>query len=98
MLNAAAQQHDDWSHSEEAGAEPELQADVPRWQRYVIRLCREAWHLETSTTQDVLRKIEALIIARVLTEPAVALVLERAGVSMAEADQIAPSIRVAITA
>lgn len=72
--------------------------DAKPWKRYVAKLCTEAWDLEAAATQEVLSKIEALVTARVLTEPAVALVLHRAGVTLAEADQIAPSIRVAITA
>jgi len=68
------------------------------WKRYVVRLCRDAWQLEDRKTAEVLHRIDALVAAKVLTVPAVALVLEKAGVTMAEADHIAPSIRVAIRA
>lgn len=76
----------------------QLAADAAPWRRYVTRLCTDAWHLKPSATQDVLRKIDALVRARVLTEPAVVLVLEGAGVTAAEAEHIAPSIRVAARA
>lgn len=68
------------------------------WRRYVERLCLDAWQLEDEATREVLVKIEALVAGRVLTDPAVELVLRRAGVAPVEAAHIAPSIRVAITA
>lgn len=68
------------------------------WKKYVTTLCTDAWDLDPEATQEVLRKIEALVTARVLTVPAVAQVLYRVGVAEATADQIAPSIRVAIQA
>ncbi|MGD2046330.1 MAG: hypothetical protein PVH96_08925 [Gemmatimonadota bacterium] len=74
------------------------QGGAAAWKRYVVRLCRDAWDLEDATTAEVLKKIDALVRARVLTVPAVAMVLERAGVTASEADHIAPSIQVAIRA
>lgn len=72
--------------------------DAPSWKRYVAKLCTEACNLEAAATQQVLTRIDALISAHVLTEPAVALVLWRAGVALEEADQVAPSIWMAIRA
>lgn len=72
--------------------------DTQSWQQEVAKLCADAWNLEARTIHDVLIKIDALVTARVLTVPAVALVLERAGVTQAEADQVAHSIRMAILA
>lgn len=66
------------------------------WKKYVATLCSNAWDLDAEATQNVLRKIEALVTARVLTDPAVAQILLGVGVAEAAADQIAPSIRVAI--
>lgn len=65
------------------------------WKRYVAGLCAHAWDLDRDATRRVLVRIEALVAARVLTEPAVALVLSRAGVSRSAADAIAPSIHLA---
>jgi hypothetical protein len=66
------------------------------WQQYVATQCIEAWDLDVEATRRVLAKIEALVTARVLTMPAVALVLSRAGITESAADRIAPSILAAI--
>ena len=71
---------------------------VAAWKRYVSRLCAEAWELDALATEKVLVRIEALASVGDLTDSAVARVLHRSGVAAAAADQIAPSIRVAMRA
>lgn len=71
---------------------------ITGWKNSVSTPCLDAWDFDARATAEVLAKIEVLVTARVLTVPAVALMLYRAGVTASAAEQIAPSIRVAITA
>jgi uncharacterized protein YabE (DUF348 family) len=68
------------------------------WKRYVSRLCADAWELDALATEKVLVRIEALAAVGDLTDSSVARVLHRSGVAVSAADEIAPSIRVAISA
>lgn len=70
----------------------------PTWEKYVARLCLEAWALEPASLIKVVADLEALAAFGHVTDEAVATVLRMAGVAHHEADIIAPSICAAIHA
>jgi hypothetical protein len=66
------------------------------WERYVARLCLDAWALEPAALIKVMSDIESLIAAGYVTDASIATVLRLAGVPHADAELIAPTLRSAI--
>ena len=68
------------------------------WEQYVRRLARDAWSLDATGTEALVKRIGELVATEAVTDAGVADILYDAGVQETSADLIAPSIRVAITA
>ena len=66
------------------------------WEQYVTRLCLDAWSLEPASLIRVMTDIEALIATGYVTEASIATILRMAGVAHADAELLAPTIRVVI--
>jgi hypothetical protein len=63
------------------------------WERYVARLCLDAWALDPALLIKVMSHIESLIATGYVTDASIATVLRLAGVPHADAELMAPTIR-----
>ena len=68
----------------------------PRWEKYVARLCLDAWSFDPASLLKVIADIESLVEFGHVNDAAIATVLCMAGIPQPEAEFIAPSICVAI--